>query len=504
MEELKKQKIQFITTANEQSAAIMADVTGRLTGVPGICHGTYGAGATNLSTGVGEALLDRSPLIAFTTEFKDEDRGRVIQMNINHQELYLPITKKTERLTQSNFNNLLRDAVEASLSEPPGSVHIGLPSDLAEKNVESELSSYKVKTKKVKSINNDYDEIKKLIEKAEKPVIALGLTADRFKLKDKLNKLVDKLKVPVFLTPMAKGLISEKSLWYGGVLFHAKSDIAADIYRQADLVIGIGYDPIEFNYEAWMPKVPLIHIDTSKVDITSDYKEVYEIIGDLNDSMDILLKETYPDYKWKKSEILKNKEKIFESLMVKTDNLNPVDLITGLQEQIPVDSIVTSDVGAHLHLLGQLWKTDNNKFLITNGWSGMGFSIPAAIGAKLAKPENTVVSISGDGGFLMNCGEITLAKRLNLNILFIVMVDGDYSLIKVKQNWKKVEEYATKVTDDEYFKSDYFLGVPVLRLKDKEDIKSVLKKGFEHNGPVIIEAEVDGSIYQELITKDYK
>jgi acetolactate synthase-1/2/3 large subunit len=506
IEELKNQGIEFITTANEQSAAIMADVTGRLTGIPGICHGTYGAGATNLLTGVGEALLDRSPLIAFTTEVKDEDRGRVIQMNIDHQKLYFPVTKKTDRLSQSNFYNLLKEAVDISLEEQPGPVHIGLPSDLVEKEIKSNLSKHEVKIKK--NDNNidfsDKDKIISLIKKAKRPVVAVGLTAHRFKLKDKLNKLVDKLKVPVFLTPMAKGLISEKSPWYGGVLFHAKSEIAADIYRKADLIIGIGYDPIEFNYEAWMPKVPLIHVDTSKADIASDYKEIYEIIGDLNDSVEMLLKETYPNYKWKKSEILENKEKLFGSLMIKTDKLNPVDLITELQEQIPDDSIVTSDVGAHLHLMGQLWKADNNKFIITNGWSGMGFSIPAAIGAKLSKPESAVVSISGDGGFLMNCGEIALAKRLNLKIVFIVMVDKDYSLIKVKQNWKEVEEYATQVTEDDYFKSDYFLGVPILKLKDKEDLEDVLKAGFNHKGPVIIEAEVDGSIYQELITRDYK
>jgi acetolactate synthase-1/2/3 large subunit len=506
IEELKKQDIKFITTANEQSAAIMADVTGRLTGIPGICHGTYGAGATNLLTGVGEALLDRSPLIAFTTEVKDEDRGRVIQMNIDHQRLYSPVTKKTARLSQSNFDNLLKEAVNISLEEQPGPVHIGLPSDLADKDVESNLSKYEVKIKKKnKNIDiRDKDKIISLIKKAKRPVIAVGLTAYRYNLQEKLSQLVEKIKAPVFLTPMAKEMISQENSWYGGVLFHAKSEIAADLYRKADLVIGIGYDPIEFNYEAWMPNVPLIHVDTSKADISSDYKEVYEMIGDLDNAIDVLLEETFSESQWEKSEILSNKKRLLNSLKIKTEKLNPVDLITELNKQVPDDSIITCDVGAHLHLMGQLWKADNNKFIITNGWSGMGFSIPAAIGAKLSRPESTVISISGDGGFLMNCGEINLAKRLNLNIVFIVMVDRDYSLIKVKQNWKEVEENATQVTEDEYFKSDYFLGVPILKLKDKEDVEDVLKSAFNHKGPVIIEAEVDGSIYQELITREYK
>jgi acetolactate synthase-1/2/3 large subunit len=404
IEELKKQNIEFITTANEQSAAIMADVTGRLIGIPGICHGTYGAGATNLLTGVGEALLDRSPLIAFTTEVKYEDRGRVIQMNIDHQKLYSSVTKKTDRLTQSNFDNILKEAIDISLEEQPGPVHIGLPSDLAEKEVESNLSKNEVIIKnKDKNFDTiDKDKIISLIKKAKRPVIAVGLTAYRYNIKEKLSWLVEQIKAPVFLTPMAKELVSQENPWYGGVLFHAKSDIAADLYRKADLVIGIGYDPVEFNYEAWMPNVPLIHVDTSKVDIFSDYKAVYEIIGDLDSNIDVLLKETFSKSQWEKSEILSNKKRLLNSLIIKTEKLNPVDLIIELNKQVLDDSIITCDVGAHLHLMGQLWKADNNKFIITNGWSGMGFSIPAAIGAKLSKPESTVVSISGDGGFLMN------------------------------------------------------------------------------------------------------
>ena len=210
----------------------MADVTGRLTGIPGICHGTYGAGATNLLTGVGEALLDRSPLIAFTTEVKDEDRGRVIQMNIDHQKLYSPVTKKTDRLSQSNFDILLKEAVNISLEEQPGPVHIGLPSDLADKDVESNLSKYEVKIKKKnKNIDiRDKDKIISLIKKAKRPVIAVGLTAYRYNLQEKLSQLVEKIKAPVFLTPMAKEMISQENSWYGGVLFHAKSEIAADLY----------------------------------------------------------------------------------------------------------------------------------------------------------------------------------------------------------------------------------------------------------------------------------
>jgi len=130
MEAMRNNGIEFILVSNEQSAAIMADVSARLTGIPGVCHATFGPGATNLSTGVAGALLDRSPVIALTTEVKDKDINRKVQMNIDHQALYRPITKWTVRLSRDNFKYAIRKAFETAASEVPGPVHIGLPSNI--------------------------------------------------------------------------------------------------------------------------------------------------------------------------------------------------------------------------------------------------------------------------------------------------------------------------------------------------------------------------------------
>ena len=181
MEAFRKAGIEFILTANEASAGIMADVTGRLTSIPGICHSTFGPGATNISTGIGGAYLDRSPVIVFTSEMSDEMTGRTTQMNINHQELFRPITKATFRLNRKNVKEVIANAVMLCKESYPGPVHIGLPYDLADVDIddipESLLSPHK------EHYNNDIEAVTTLLNVSRSPLIALGLTAQRHGLK---------------------------------------------------------------------------------------------------------------------------------------------------------------------------------------------------------------------------------------------------------------------------------------------------------------------------------
>lgn len=506
MEAMRKSGMEFVLVSNEQSAAIMADVCGRLTGIPGVCHATFGPGATNLATGVGGALLDRSPMIALTTEVKDEELGRTVQMNIDHQALFKPITKWTSRMSGKNFNETMETALRIAIAEAPGPVHIGLPANVDGDIIEVN-NTKKECTKDLIPLPDQalLEKAVSLMKTAKKPLLAIGLTAARFGLHPIIRKFVDKNNIPVVLTPMAKGIISDKHPCYAGVIFHALSELVAPIYREADLVIGLGYDPIEFNYESWMPKVPLIHIDTSSVDITPDYNAVCDIVGDMKSSIEYLNSAVMPTYAWDLEKIKTNKEEVFQSLMVPSETFTPSELINVLREVLPPEGIITADVGAHLHLLGQLWKVDEpNQFIMTNGWSAMGFGIPAAIGAKLCRPSTPVVCVTGDGGFLMNCGELMTARRLGINIVIIVLCDRNLSLIEVKQDWKNVVQYGTDLYEGDYFAADKFLGVPIFTVHDEIEMKASLEKALSASGPVIIEAEVDGSVYKKLITRSFK
>ncbi len=506
MDAIRRQGMEFILVSHEEAAGVMADVTGRLTGVPGVCHATFGPGATHLATGVGGALLDRSPLIAFTTEVRPEDLDRKVQMNIDHQALFRPLTKWTTRLTEDNLTETMTKAYQVATAEVTGPVHIGVPSNLDTAAAEPPEGGYRFE----KSAGGDpspvaLEQAFSLMSKARRPIVALGLTAARRGCSAAIRRWIEKSRIPVVVTPMAKGVVPESHPCYAGALFHALSDRVADIYRQADLVIGLGYDPIEFNYEQWMPKVPLVHIDTSKADITPDYDVACEVVGDLVPALEYLNARTWPVYQWDMAEIGENRKKVMDGLFPASTGFTPSQAIAVLQEVLPGDGILTADVGAHLHLLGQLWRSgEPNKLLMTNGWSSMGWGLPAALGAKLSRPEKTVVCVTGDGGFLMNCGELMTARRYGINTVTVVLCDHSLSLIEVKQERKNVPAYATRLYKDDYFNAGSFLGVPVLRARDPGELKAALLSAFAANGPVIIEATVDGASYTDLIARSYK
>jgi acetolactate synthase-1/2/3 large subunit len=499
MEAFKAAGIEFILTSNEASAGIMADVTARLKGIPGVCHATFGPGATNISTGIGGALLDRSPVIVFTSEIADNMINRTTQMNINHQKLFEPLTKATFRINRENAVAVIASAIRLCQDSYPGPVHLGLPSDIS--GIELDALPEGINVKESIYYQNDIQKILSLLEKSRRPLLAVGLTSARLGIQNELLEFIDTYRMPVVITPMAKGLIPEDHPCYAGVLFHSLSDYLEDIYETTDLVIGCGYDPVEFNYESWIPDVPLIHFDTKQTDLPQE---------------GIVVQYAGPAAEW--FSILKNLNRgslIFEQAVIKgihdemnsvftgfTNHFGPAAALKILQDELPGNTMLTSDVGSHLHLIGQFWQTHGrDKVIMTNGWSGMGFGIPAAMAAQLNNPEATVVCITGDGGFLMMAGEMITAKRYNLPIIVVVFSDGELNLIKVKQSWKELPPYGTLLYQGDLFGSDTFLGIRVLTAYSNESMRMAVIEALSVNDPVIINAVIDPEDYKWLIVK---
>ncbi|MEI6875654.1 MAG: thiamine pyrophosphate-binding protein, partial [Spirochaetota bacterium] len=284
MEAMRKEGVDFVLVSNEASAGFMADVCFRLTGIPGVCYGTVGPGATNLSTGVVNALLDRSSVIALSSEPPEKMIGRTVQMAIDQQALFRPLTKATMRLSADRVDQQFAEALRIATSEAPGPVHLGLPEDLGPKTVQASTTALPViKAGPVPPADELLlKEMEAVFGRSKKPILALGLGAVRSKAGALVKAIAEKHGIPVVLTPMAKGLLGEDHPWYAGVLFHALSDRVADTHRQADLVVAVGYDPVEFNYEDWMPEVPLLSLDTVAADIDrSVYREVHDIVGNV-------------------------------------------------------------------------------------------------------------------------------------------------------------------------------------------------------------------------------
>ena len=497
--------LEFILISNEGAAGFMADVCWRLTGQVAACFGTFGPGACNLTTGVCGGYLDRSPMLAFTDEMNDLMRSRVTQMNIDHQALFKPITKWTTRLEPGKVKKILYKAFQTATAEVPGPVHIGLPAGIAMLEANEETPIYQAPVEISPADPAVLDKMNTLFNQSRKPVMTVGIGALRFDVQELIVRILEKFRIPVVLTPMAKGLLSEDHPSYTGVLAHALSDQVGLTHQQADLVIGIGYDSIEINYEDWMPQVPLLNIDTRPADLDRDnFTLGLDVIGHLNPSLESLLSMDCGEKEWHLEEVAERKAAMFARFSAPPGIFGPRKVLEELRAILPSDGIMTCDVGAHLHLIGQQWKTDSPDCqLMSNGCSSMGFAVPAAIAAKLCCPDREVCCVVGDGGFYMAAGEIATAKRLGLAVVFVLMTDGQLSLIKIKQERKGYASYGTQLQDfsDDFETYPTLFGVPVMVARDADQCKLALQQAFADAGPVIVEAIVNGDEYDELILK---
>jgi acetolactate synthase-1/2/3 large subunit len=499
--------IEFVLTTHEGGAAMMADVCGRLSGVPGACFGTFGPGATNLATGVGEALLDRSPLLAFTDEMPAAMRGRTSQMAIDHQALFKPLTKKTTRLAADAVKATLFDAARVALEGRPGSVHIGLPVGLSAEKAKPESARFSPPATAPAADPALLDQAAKLFQRARKPVLAVGLGAVQARLKQDIETLAEKHQIPVVLSPMAKGMLAEDHPCYAGVLFHALSNMVGETHQQADLVVAIGYDPVEFNYESWMPKAaPLVSFDIVAADIDREaYRVAIDAVGDIAGSLKALLALPRSAKDWDLAAMAERRAAMFAKLLPSNQGFGPKAALAVLRDVLPRDGIMTCDVGAHTHLIGQLWRTPEPGLqIMTNGWSTMGFGIPSAIAAKLTCPEKTVCTVVGDGGFLMTAGELATALRCNLKLVVLLLTDNDLALIRIKQEKKGNPIYGTPVRAGGTIGADAIFGVPVRRAYDAASLRQELDAAFAADGPVVVEAIVDSREYDSVVLKKDK
>ena len=497
--------IQFVLTAHEGCAAFMASVYGRLSGVPGVCFGTLGPGATNLSTGVGCALLDRCPLIALSDEIPAAMHGRTVQMGIDHQALFRPLTKHTTRLEPERVERIIEDAARLAMAERPGPVHIGLPVGLsAETGVAHPFRVLPPATCEP----HEEAALKALasaLAAATRPLLAVGLGAVRARVGEPLVALAERLCIPVVLTPMAKGLIAESHPCYAGVLFHALGEEVAATYRQADLILAVGYDPVEFSYESWVaPQVPLFSIDTVTADIDPErIRLTGEAIGDIGTVLDCLIADKAGDNDWDLNDLAARRQRMFSRMAPHSGYFGPCAALEVLREVLPDEGIMTCDVGAHTHLIGQKWSTPHPDTLImSNGWSSMGFAIPAAIAAALCRPGTPVCAVVGDGGLLMSAGELATAAREQLAIVIVVLNDHDLALIRIKQQRKGNPLYGTSLRPKGSIGQGHVFGVPLSTAATAEEFEQSLRAAFKEPGPVIVEALIDGREYDQLVLRE--
>jgi acetolactate synthase-1/2/3 large subunit len=501
MEAMRKGGVDFVLTAHEGSAGFAADVTGRMTGTPGLCIATLGPGATNLTTGVGNAWLDRSPLIAITCNLNTDQLGRRIQMWIDHHALFKPITKASFRLENGRIAETVNEAIRLAMSEPRGPVHLDLPEDVALAPAREAAAAMKPLSKLAPASDAAVTKAGELIAKAKRPIAVLGSSAMRMAKPELLRQVVERHNLPFATTTMAKGMIDEDHPLSIGVIERSCRQIQRKLLRSADLIVGLGYDTVEVEYEAWIAEVPLLQIDIEKVDVAPSVKVAHEVTGDLDSSLAKLAALPTSANAWTSTALAEHRRTFQAALRPTTNTFTAHAAIDAVRRALPREGLLSFDVGAHTHQIASQWTAHALKtFHITNGWSSMGFGLPGAIAAKLARPDLPVVCMLGDGCFQMTCGEVAVAKRMGLALPVVVLDDKWLALIKVKQIRRQLPLYGTELQAEDYTEPpQHYFGVPAVGARTAQALESAVTKALAAKGPTVIEAVVDSDHYVDTV-----
>jgi acetolactate synthase-1/2/3 large subunit len=501
MDAMRKGGVEFVLTAHEGSAGFAADVTGRMTGKPGLCIATLGPGATNLATGVGNAWLDRSPMIAITCNLNTDQLGRRIQMWIDHHALFKPITKASFRLEPGKIAETVSEAIRIAMSEPRGPVHLDLPEDVALAPAREEVPSPKPLAQLPQASDAAVAKAGDLLAKAKRPIAVLGSSAMRLANPGLLRQVIERHNLPFATTTMAKGMIDEDHPLSIGVIERSCRQIQRKLLRSADLIVGLGYDTVEVEYEAWIADVPLLQVDIEKVDVAPSVKVAHEVTGDLDISLAKLAALPAKKNTWTPEALAEHRATFHAALRPATNTFSAHAAIDAVRNALPHDGLLSFDVGAHTHQIASQWTAyAPRSFHVTNGWSSMGFGLPGAIAAKLARPDLPVVCLIGDGCFQMTCGEVAVAKRMGLTLPIVVLDDKWLALIKIKQIRRQFPLYGTELQSEEYTEPpQHYFGVPAVGVRNPQALERAVKKALSAKGPTVIEAVVDSEHYIDTV-----
>jgi acetolactate synthase I/II/III large subunit len=498
LEALRDSSIQFITTRHEQGAAFMADVYGRLTGKAGVCLSTLGPGATNLMTGVADANLDRAPLVAITGQVGTDRMHIESHQYLDLVAMFAPVTKWNAQIVRpNNTAEIVRKAFKLAQAEKPGAVHIDLPENIAAMIVENPKPLQKDDREKTYASYKSINKAAAAIAKAENPLILVGNGAIRSNASEALTEFVTQLNIPIANTFMSKGAIPYThplSLWAVGL---QQRDLISCAFDEADLVIAIGYDLIEYSPKKWNPQgtTPIIHIGITPAEIDSSYIPLVEVVGDISDSLMDIMKRTDRQGKHHasaatlRSKIIKNYE-----YYAQDDGfpIKPQKIIYDLRQVMSAEDIVISDVGAHKMWMARHYHCDSpNTCIISNGFAAMGIAIPGAIAAKLVHPDRKVVAVTGDGGFMMNCQELETALRAKTPFVTLIFNDNGYGLIE----WKQINQFGHSsfihFGNPDFVKFAESMGLKGYRVESAAELIPTLKEALNQDIPAIIDCPVD-------------
>lgn len=494
------ENIRFFLTRHEQGAAFMAEAYGRLLGSPAVCLGTLGPGATNLITGVANANMDRVPMLVVTGQGSSTRLHKESHQIMDAVNMFRPVTKWAVRvINPDTIPEIVRKAVRIARGEKPGAVHIELPEDIAK----AHTSEVPMQPRRFVRPVPDRDLIGKVADALatkKRPVIIAGNGCVRKRLENALTGFCETTGLSVISTFMAKGAVDVDSVHCMYTIGLSARDVPAYAIDEADAILTIGYDMVEYPPALWNVNSDktIIHIDYTPAEIDEHYNPEYELIGDIKKTLLRLtdaVKSRRLEYDLTPFRQLREKMAKELSAMANEEtsgSVKPQKILLETRKLLARDAIVLSDVGAHKMWIARHFHChEPNTCLIPNGFCSMGSALPGAIAAALIYPQREILAICGDGGFMMNVQEMETAKRLGVNITVMVWEDHEYGLIA----WKQQAEFGA-TTDLRFGNPDWgdlsqAFGWRCHRVTQSRELAATVRAAVDEPGPSLVIVPVD-------------
>jgi acetolactate synthase I/II/III large subunit len=499
LEAARRAGIRFVLTRHEATAAFMADVTGQIQRRPGVCVATLGPGAVNMTLGIANAYLDRSPVVAITAALARASAPYATHQQLDLNAVYRPFTKQAITLDGEDTEGKVRGALRTTRALRMGPVHLALPSDVARSEdrpataVHLDLDPPPTGP----AAAEDIDRVAAAIGAARRPIVVLGLDLDPYADVAAVRAFVDGLAAPTFVTPKAKGMLAEDHPLFAGVCAGVAGDrVVLDLFERADLLVGVGFEPVESD-KLWHQTMPLVSVGPVSI-AAGAFRPRAEAVGHVPATLAELGRRPRAPQEWEPGTLSRFREDLQRVLRpgAPPRGLSGYELTRALRALFPRDTILATDVGSIKSITSQAWTTyEPLTFFESNGLSAMSYSFPAAMAARLAFPERPVLCTIGDGGFGMTHAEIETCVRERIHFVTVVYNDSALSLIDVAQQSRGYPTYGVRYGPVDFAAVAAGLGAWSQRVDTLDGLEAAVKEGLRLDRPVVVEALVDPAEY---------
>ncbi|WP_152655321.1 biosynthetic-type acetolactate synthase large subunit [Oceanobacillus sp. CFH 90083] len=492
-----------VLSRHEQGSIHAAEGYARVSGKPGVVIATSGPGATNLITGITDAMMDSIPLVVFTGQVAEQVIGTDAFQEADVMGITTPITKYNYQVNDiADLPRVVNEAFHVATTGRPGPVLIDIPKSISEKVTINDYEDDFYLPGYQPTIYPNPIQISKVtneLSKAKKPVILAGAGVLFAEATEELKQFVNNWEIPVVTTLLGLGSYpgdDNLSLGMGGM--HGTYAANRAIY-ESDFLINIGArfdDRLTGNLKYFAPHAKVAHIDIDPAEIGKNVETEIPVVADAKQALNVLLQQEVNrgDYTAWLDKVKKNQKDYPLWYNRGESPISPQWLIEQVHEKSGGEAVVTTDVGQHQMWAAQFYTFKNPNNWVTSGGLGtMGFGFPAAIGAQIAKPDKLVISVVGDGGFQMTLQELSILKSQNLPVKVVILNNDALGMVRQWQETFYEERYSHSLFSEnpDFVKLAESYGIKGMRVSDEKNVPAALEEAFSHDGPVVIDCRID-------------